>query len=344
MTTLRQHLAALPERRKLVHDVLTPIQRGKRDRTMKSAYARLQPGKDGRIHTGLSVATTSMRLASAETIVEEGSTNLQNMANKIATMDPLYHTRDCMMADPGFHLVARDYASAEGLLVFAYSEDWEWVDRMLAGEGIHALHAIEFFNLSCHWSEVKKKHPEVYTTTKNITFLSFYQGSARTATVTFNKDYPIHGQRITEKETLRLQTILYQLHPLHAWWAKVKQDLKHSNGVVRNCFGYARPLRDPDEHNRLKDALSQLPQSTVAWKMNEALCKVHDELDRQEEIELFHQNHDELVLQCIPECLDETLEYSAKAMETPLTIHGHEFHIPTEAKVSKVGGSWGEME
>jgi len=42
--------------------------------------------------------------------------------------------------------------------------------------------------------------------------------------------------------------------------------------------------------------------------------------------------------------LEETLEYTAAVMETPFTIHGHELHIPTEAKVSEVGGSWGEME
>ncbi len=341
MTTVREYVATLPERRAVTEAVLQPIQRGKRDRTIVSAFKRLAPGSDGRIHTGLSIATTSGRLASSGTIVEEASTNLQNQVKKIAAIDPLYNTRDVMLADEGFQLVCPDFAGAEMLLAFAYSEDWEWVDRLLAGENVHALHAKEFFNLSCHWSEVKKKHPEVYTTSKNLGFLSVYQGSARTATVTFNKDFPVHGLRTTEKEVKRVQEILYQLHPLPAWWMSVDHYLRRNDGIIRNCFGGQRPLRDPDEHNRLKDALSFLPQSTVAWKMNKAIIAVHDKLDREGEIELLHQNHDELDIQCLPECLDETLKFTQNIMGKPFKIQGNVIQMPVEFKVSEVGGSWG---
>lgn len=345
MTTIRQFLATLPERRQVVHDVLTPVQTGKRDRNMAAAYKRLAPGEDGRIHTALSVATTSGRLASSgSTLVEESATNLQNQANKVVALDPLYNTRDVMCADYGMQLVSRDYAGAEALLVFAYSGDWEWVDILLAGESIHALHAKEFFSLRCPADQVKKKHPEVYTTSKNIGFLSFYSGSARTAAITFNKDYLIHGQRITEKEVRRLQSILYQLHPLEAWWVSVAEEIRRNNGSIRNCFGMRRKLRDPDEHNRLKDALAQLPQSTVGTLTNRSIVRIHDELDRDTEIELLHQNHDEVVVQCLPECLDETLQGVKDIMEVEFEINGRTLAIPTDAKVGTVGGSWGSAK
>lgn len=327
-----------------MRDVLQPIQRGKRDRTVSSAYKRLAPGVDGRIHTGLSVGTTSMRLASAETITEDASTNLQNQVNKIASLDPLYETRAVMMADPGMCLCSRDYAGAEMLLAFAYAKDWEWVELLINGAKAHAIHAIEAFGLKCKPEEVKSKFPQVYTTSKNLGFLSLYSGSARTATVTFNKDYPIHGQRITEKEAGRFQEVLYDLHPLRRWWSDVGDLIEAAGGFVTNCFGYTRPLRDPDKHNRLKDALSFYPQSTVAWKMNETIITVHDELDREGEIELLHQNHDELDWQAVPECLDESLRFTKATMESPFKIHGRELYIPTEVKVGQPGGAWNDLE
>ncbi len=343
MPTIRDMRKNVGERKELVRGVLSPLQRGKRDRTIAAAYKRLKPGSDGRIHTGLSVATTSGRLASSETLVEEGSTNLQNQANKIATLDPLYHTRDVMRADDGMQLVTRDYAGAEMYLCFAYSNDWEWCDRLLRGESVHAIHAVEAFKLDCPWQDVKKKHKNVYTTAKNLGFLSIYSGSARTATVTFNKDYPIHGQRITESEVKAFQQVLYDLHPLHEWWAQVAQELRDNKGIVTNCFGYQRPLRDPDESNRLKDALSFYPQSTVAWRMNQSIVEVHDTLDRAGEIELLHQNHDELDLQCTPDCLTETLRETKRIMEAPFTLNERTVYIPTEAKIGDIGGSWGNL-
>jgi DNA polymerase-1 len=343
VTTIRQYLATLPRRKQVVRDVLLPLEVGTRDGTMVAMYERLAPGSDGRIHTGLGVGTVSGRLSSSETIVEESSTNLQNQANKIATLDPLYHTRDVMCADPGFRLIALDYASAEAILALAYANDWEWVDRLLSGESMHAHHVKEFFGVRTPLAQVKKQHKEMYTTAKNITFASLYSASARTVAVTFNKDYPVHGQRITEKEVIRIQKILFQLHPLQAWWEEVGSTIRRSGGVVRNCFGQRRVLRDPDEHNRLKDALSQLPQSTVATLMNRAIWQVHEEVDRQGEIELLHQNHDEMDLQALPEYVDEALSRCAGIMQSPLTINGRTFAVPVEAKIGEVGGSWGMM-
>jgi hypothetical protein len=179
--------------------------------------------------------------------------------------------------------------------------------------------------------------------TITLTGNSIYSGSARTAMVTFNKDYAIHGQRTTEKEVQHFQDVLYSLHPLKTWWQEVAQAITDNRGIVQNCFGYCRPLRDPDEHNRLKDALAFFPSSTVAWLMNQAIIMVHDELDRQGEIELFHQNHDELDWQALPQYLPESLRFTKRVMEAPFVVRGRRLHIPTEAKIGTVGGAWGSM-
>jgi DNA polymerase I-like protein with 3'-5' exonuclease and polymerase domains len=67
-------------------------------------------------------------------------------------------------------------------------------------------------------------------------------------------------------------------------------------------------------------------------------------LDREGEIELLHQNHDELVWQCLPKYLGESIKFVKRAMERRFKIHGRELYIPVDVKVSKLGGSWGRMQ
>ena len=125
------------------------------------------------------------------------------------------------------------------------------------------------------------------------------------------------------------------------WAAEdVRRTLADNGGWIRNCFGYRRVFRDPDDYNRLKDALSTLPQSTVAWLMNAAMPKFH-KLDTPGRIELLHQNHDEIIFQArkgadVRRCLLAT----KLIMESSFTIHDHLLYLPTEAKV---GPAWGQM-
>lgn len=337
MNIVHRKLSQRQRRRDTAAGIIEPLVTAKRDHTLYTTYNRIAPGSDGRVHTAISVATTSGRMASSGGITEESQTNIQNIANKVAALDELYQVRDCLVADPGFQLVARDYSGAEALLVYAYSKDWEWLDRMLVGEDTHKLHAKEFFGCRT----VEQVTPAQRKTAKNLVYGSFYSATARTVMVTFNKDYLIHGQRITESEVRRILDILYQLHPLQAWWEEVREELSRNKGWTRNCFGYRRVFRDPDEQNRLKDALSTYPQSTVAWLMNTGIPKLLT-LDEAGVIELLHQNHDEILFQSLEGGVVEyTLAETKRLMEVPFTIHNRTLHIPTEAKV---GVRWGKME
>lgn len=78
--------------------------------------------------------------------------------------------------------------------------------------------------------------------------------------------------------------------------------------------------------------------------MNQAIVKIHDILDHEGEVELLHQVHDEIVLQCVPKRLPHVLAATKQIMETPFSIHSRKIHVPTEAGVGPLGGSWGAVE
>lgn len=317
--------------------IITPMLTAKRDKTVASAYERIAPADDSRVRTVLSpVGTSTFRLASSDSpLFRDGSTNLQNLAKKVARIDTLYQVRDCIIADEGYVLVAADYSGAEAVGVGAYSGDWSYVDRLLNGEDTHTTLATAFYGSTSTETERKVQRDIA----KMIRYASSYFAQVRTITQRLNKDADITGIYFTESEVLRLHKILLQLHPLERWWAEMREYLDKHNGVVRNCFDYRRTFYDTNPDYRLKDALSFLPQSTVAWLINEAMVAFypHDCPD----IQLLLQIHDELLFQCREPEIPYLVNLMTPVLERRFKVHGHELYIPVEWKS---GLSWGSMK
>ena len=344
MTTLpkRYSRKGVAERRSAARAIVEPIITGKRDRTVARIYSRLRPGKDGCIHTILSPSTASGRMASAEDGVNESSTNLQNLAKKIAKLDLLYQVRDCIVPAPGMVLLAGDYVNAEAIGVAAYSADWDYYDKIMRGDDTHSEHAWHFFGLE-HGIPLKgdPKLGVLRDIAKTITYASAYSGSILTLTITLNQLSYETGRRFTQEEVADLHSILMQLHPWQTWWDDVEKELKESGGVLRNVFGYKRTFYDPDPHSRLKDGLSFYPQSTVASLMNRALPSIHERIDQTGKREVLHQIHDEILFQCKPQYVDQIREAATEEMERRFVVRGREIYIPVEWSI---GDSWGSME
>jgi DNA polymerase I-like protein with 3'-5' exonuclease and polymerase domains len=321
------------ERRAITRRIVEPLLQGKRDRTAVSGYERVAPGQDSRVHTVLSpVGTSTFRQSSSASPLFAASTNLQNMMKKIARLDPLYQLRDAFIPDPGLVLIAGDYQSAEAVMVAAYSKDWSFYDKLVSGFDIHTEHAQHFFDIDTPTSFQRDL-------AKTLTYLSFYSGGSFTATERINKDSDTTGVRVTIEEITRLQSILYQLHPLQQWWETTRAELAKSGGVLRNCFGFRRIFHDPDPDYRLKDGLAFYPQSTVAWLINwiiADLYSTHPDLAPC----LLLQVHDELLFQTEPSKVDSLIARLTPLYERPFVIHGRPVHIGVEWKT---GASWGQM-
>ena len=334
MTPTRFSLKNIAERRATVRSIVEPLVAAKRDSTQMKIYERVAPGVDGRSHTVLSaIGTSTFRMSSSESPLFEHSTNWQNMPKKTSKLDPLYRIRDVVIPDEGYELVAGDYKGAEAVLVAAYSQDWPFLDKLLSGADIHTEHGQHFFTTDIVTSFQRDL-------AKTITYASFYIASPFTITERINKESDVTGVRVTVDEVARLRSILLQLHPLEAWWERTRQELLDHEGVLRNCFGYRRVFRDPDENHRLKAALSNYPQSTVAWLVNAVVAEAYlryPEIARN----LLLQIHDELLFQSRPDETYDLLRTLTPLYERPFRVHNHELYVPVEWKH---GPDWGSMK
>lgn len=327
----------IAERRAVAAAVIEPVLVGQRDRKVAGTYKRLVPHVDGRIRTVLSPDTASFRLSSGESGLYP-STNLQNLEKKVAKLDPLYQVRDIFVPKPGMVLLAGDFKNAEALLVFAYSNDWTYVDKIYQGDDIHTEHALHFYGALSDNPNTRKLQRDV---SKTLTYASFYAAAVRTILININKEADTTGTYFTEAEIARLHRILLSLHPLEQWWADTERYLLLHHGVVRNCLGYRRTFYDTDLRESLKKALSFYPQSTVAWLQNEAMPKIHNEVDKEGRRELLLQIHDELLFQCYPDEIPFIVQHARPHLERTFTINGRELYIPVDWKV---GPSWGAMK
>jgi len=324
---------SLPERRAVACGVIEPILTGLRDRKVAGTYKRLAPGMDERIHTFLSPDTASFRFSSSDSPLYPNSTNLQNLEKKVSKLDQLYRVRDIIMPAPGMVFLAGDYSGAEAIGCAAYSRDWTYLDKLLAGLDTHTELAIAF------WGECDPLKRDV---AKTIKYASSYVAKVMTVTTNLNKEADQLGRYFTQEEVHGYLQTLYTLHPLQRWWREVRDELEKHDGAIRNCFGYRRTFHDPNPDNRLKDACSFLPQSTVAWLMNRAIALIFRHVDKPGARELLHQIHDELLFQCYEDEIPFIVQTATPILELPFKVHGRELHIPVEWKWSRT--SWGEMK
>lgn len=326
-------IKSVQERRDVAAKIIEPVLGGARDRKVSSTYKRLTPDKEGRIRTVLSPDTASFRMSSSNSLLWDSSTNLQNMEQKVAKLDPLYQVRDIFIPDEGYELFAIDYRGAEAVLCGAYSQDWDYVAKILAGADTHQ----ELANFLFDVDPATKLQRDIG---KTIRYASQYNAKVPTITQNLNKEADSTGKYYTIEEVGVLHRKLLLLHPLERWWDQTRRELEKSGGVMRNCFGYRRTFHDPDPDERLKAALSFLPQSTTAWLMNLTLADVHGTIDPQRS-QLLLQIHDELLFQVVPDEIPVLYSYVKGLMERHFTIHDHDLYIPVEAKR---GFSWGQMK
>lgn len=343
MASSKFTIKGIAERRAVAAAVVEPMLQGIRDRKVHSTYKRLTPDAERRIRTVLSPDTASFRMSSGESLLWatgsgkkriKHSTNLQNIEKKVAKLDPAYRVRDIFIADEGYELVAVDLAGAEAVLCGAYSNDWNYVERLLAGADTHSELACAMFNVA----QCTALQRDI---AKTIRYASQYAATVVTITINLNREADTTGIYFTQEEVGLFHKILLQKHPLELWWAETQRALDKQHGVLYNCFGYKRTFHNPDPRERLKEGLSFLPQSTVAWIMNRALPFVHQSIAATHDAQLLLQIHDELLFQCRPECIPTLVQVVTPQLVKPFTINNRELHIPVDWRK---GQSWGTMK
>jgi len=326
------------EKKSLVHSIVKPYLTARKDKTQLNIYKRIKPGPDGRIRTVLGgAATETGRLNSSESLVDY-STNLQNMSNITSLSDELYRVRDCFIADEGMVLLAVDYDKAEAVALAAVSKDWNYYDRLHAGEDVHSWHAGHFFGVQA-WIDGEKADKMERQLAKNATFASNYMAGIKTIQNTVNAKWELIGRKVTFEEIQRIHRTYFGLHPLTKWHQETKEEVERK-GYLINPFGFKRHFYNPDPHKRLKEALANQPQSIVASSTNQALIEIKDIL-RPGCLEFLLQVHDELLFQVKEELLIENYRRIKRIMQRPFKVHGRTVFIPASGKM---GSCWGKMQ
>lgn len=318
----------------IIQSLLTKAKAG----TVRSVYKRVAPGLDGRVRSVMSPsATDTGRIAHSETFLE-ASTNLANLPNKIAALDPLYNVRDVICAAPGRMLGEADYSQAEARVAAWMSRDplaiWQYengVDRYkaLASE----IYAKPVGDITKLLRQVGKMGQ-----------LAFQYGVGwETFMQQVNADAEITGIAIDAKIAKRAESAFLDMHPRYAvWWDEVYEEVR-TRGFLTNPLGMRRDflarVRNRSEKNALRRAaVAFLPQSTIADLLNAAIAKLCKDADPRV-VRFLLQVHDAILFDCDPRDYLKAARLVKSVLEDhELIIHGKSLRIPCEVEMSMT--SW----
>jgi len=301
--------------------------------TIGAIYERIKPAADGRIRTVLSpVGTETSRLASSDTFLEE-STNLQNIPNKTAMLDPLYAVRSCIIAKSGYVLVEGDMSQAEARATSAFCKDVDALAMFDSGRDVHKWTASKIFG--CTIDEVSKEQRHLGKVARHA--LNYGMGW-NLFLEEINGDADLTGIAISAAEAKQIVAAYHADNALLLqWWEAVWQEVK-ANGYITNPFGRRRDFLSP--FVRKTDVVAYKPQSTIADMLCNAMSDIYEESWLSEYMLL--QVHDSLLFE-VPQqdAKSAASELKQRLEANSVDIDGYSLHIPSDVKV---GECWGEME
>lgn len=302
--------------------------------TVRGVYNRLAPGPDGCIRYVLQPAHTDTgRMACGDTFLEP-STNLQNIPNKVAALDPLYRVRDILRAAPRRALIEADYSQAEARAAAYMAQDPLAIHQYETEVDRYRALASELYAKPA--SAVTKMERQV----GKMGQLAFQYGvSWATFQEQVNADAEITGVAIDAKTAKRAEAAFHAMHPRYGvWWEEVLDEVLRT-GHLRNPFGRRRdffmPVRSKSDHAQLRRAaVAFLPQSTIADLLNAKLAKLYREHDPHL-LRILLQVHDAILLDCDPADWMRVAGIVKRELEDhAIHLHGRVLRVPCEVELS----------
>ncbi len=281
---------------------------------------------DGRLRCSFNPAgTVSFRYSSSQNAFG-GGTNLENWSGGKAKKEgekPPPNIRRVIVPDPGFIFFDIDLSSAD-LRVVVWESDCKIMKEWFAA-GLDP------------YTEISKIYYEDSTITKKDPRREFFKrfGHATNYLGKAKNIAPKVGLTVAAAE--RTQAWYYNLFPEIAKWQNNLVAQLHSTGRLRNAFGYSRKFFDRIEGNVQNEAVSWIPQSTIAILINHIWVEIDREMP---EVEVLLQNHDSLAGQfpSNSNCEKRIIEI-ASSIPVP---YPDPLFIPVGIKTSNV--SWGDCE
>ncbi len=276
----------------------------------------------GRVHSAFNqFVTATGRLSSNDP-------NLQNIPIRTEVGREI---RAAFTTEPGWMLLAADYSQIELRLLAHFSEDPTLLDGFTKGEDIHRRTASEVMGLP--QSEITD---DLRRAAKSINFgLIYGMGEFRLA----------QELGISRKEARDyIETYFSKMPRVPEFTERVIAEARAA-GEVRTLFGRRRALPEINSRNKNLQrqgerlAVNTLIQGSAAEVIKLAMIRF-DRMasDKKLQAHLILQVHDELVIECPEDQLDETRRSLRIAMEG-----AGEFRVPLTVELG-VGKNWKEAK
>lgn len=308
-------------------------------RKMASTYLNKENVKNGRMHTSYNIGgrikdekgrvesgPETGRLSSSASIIIRSGSNLQNI--------PHGDYRRIFLPDEGKVLVSVDLSQAEARVV-AYEAEEERMIKVFDEEGdIHQLSADAlpkyFTPKGTEYRGIENKRR--LFAKKHVHAFNYGEGERNFAAMA--------GISVAEGKAIR-DTYFNSFPLIRQRQIDIEESLRRTRTII-NPFGRKRRFFGRWNHDLLKKAYAQNPQSTVADTLNLALIRFAGIIAKvKTDIQLLLQVHDSFVLQCPENAVGLVLDYLHNSFNIPITIKGRTFTIPYEVEI---GPNWEDLK
>ena len=299
--------------------------------------------KDLKVRTGFNLtSTTSGRLSSS------GKFNMQQLPRD----NPII--KGCVVAPPGYKIVAADLTTAEIYYAAVLSGD-KAMQQVFINMTIdpdkypdfHSNIAHMVFGMACEPAEVKKQYPALRQAAKAISFGILYGSGPKKVAEAVNEAFLETGQAATCTATDAkeyIATYFNKFKKLKRWIDSCHQDIK-SNGFIYNHFGRKRRLHNINSADRaiaggeVRSGFNAVIQSVSSDHLLMGAIEADVEiLEKKLDVEIFALVHDSVVALVREDLVDEYLEILCRHIQAPRGCSIPNIPVGIEQD-SEIGGS-----
>jgi DNA polymerase I-like protein with 3'-5' exonuclease and polymerase domains len=299
-------------------------------RKLSGTYANWPIGADGRIHTEFTLKPETQRLSSARPNVQNVPQPDDDDPNNLRL-----RFRKCLVASKGNCLGSIDYEGIEAVLTGWFAGDDDYIE--LAKKGVHAYATAKFLGEDVspetftHEDKLRiaRTHPKIYKQLKSANHgINYGEGVI--------KLYRLNLALFRSVDEARqMWEFIRSLIPKVIEWQDRITALAFKENRITNPFHYPRWFWDRGTERN--EVLAQLPQSTAAAIIKEAMLRIDtSEIGRF----MVWQIHDELVFDAPAKRIRSVMLRARQLMELPTPELGG-LVIRTSGKI---GPNLGELE
>ena len=149
---------------------------------------------------------------------------------------------------------------------------------------------------------------------------------------------------IKEAESKIIHSRYHQAYPgLNSWYEGIEHAMRTTR-TLETCFGDKRRFLSAHTTEMVNEAISWLPQTTVARVTKYGMVGIYNDSRLKEKVDLRANVHDSVLVRIVYSSIPNLIHLirTAKShMGEPLEYHHREFTLRVDAKV---GVNWGYME